>query len=369
MGIGCLLSPLGCSTTSVAKATLGDLFNAMTSWVLASVSWVLGTTGHVLNSTGDPTSVVHAASGEYTSLVTLAPVLLLVGLVVATVHGVVRNDPGSLWRVYLGVAPAAVLAVVIARPIATDILAATDELTTGASASVARHVPVLGAQVAALAGSTPGFGLLLVSLAVAVGGWLLWCELVVRAVVLTLLVVLVPVVVPLVTIPALRRVGWRLFETFIAVALSKVLIVIALSVGFGELRGGSVTAVVTGAVTIVLATFSPFVLLRLVPLVEQSAMQHVAGLRQRFTQSVQALPSSPLGAAARAIGPEPPLPPAPERPEDLGFDLWEGDGEIPMPPQGGEPPKAPVGQARRRGGHVAYYSDGRGPVVGWHFDE
>ncbi len=369
MGVSCLLSPLGCATTSMAKATLGDIFNAMTSWVLASVSWVLRTTGHVLISTGDPSAVVRAASGEYATLMSLAPVLLLVGLVIATIHGVVRNDPGSLWRVYLGVAPGAVLAIVCARPLARIVLAATDALTAGASASVANHVPVLGAQVSVLAGSTPGFGLLLVALAVAVGGWLLWCELVVRAVVLTLLIVLVPVVVPLVTVPALRRIGWRLVETFVAVALSKVLIVIALSVGFAELRGGSVTAVVTGAVTIMLATFSPFVLLRLVPMVEQSAMQHVAGLRQRFTHSIQSLPSSPLGAAARAIGPEPPLPAAPERPEDLGFGLWEGDDEIPMPPQGGEPPKAPVGQARRRGGHVAYYSDGKGPVVGWHFDE
>ncbi len=369
MGISCLLAPLGCATTSVAKATLGDIFNAMTSWVLASVSWVLNTTGHDLTTTGQPAAVVRAASSEYATLSNLAPELLLVGLVIATVHGVVHNDPGSLWRVYLGVAPAAVLAIVSARPLAALVLGATDELTTGASASVAQHVPVLAAQVSVLSGTTPGFGLLLVALAVAVGGWLLWCELVVRAVVLTLLLVLVPVVVPLVTVPALRRIGWRLVETFVVVALSKVLIVIALSVGFGELRGGSVTAVVTGAVTIVLATVSPFVLLRLVPIVEQSALHHVAGLRQRFTQSVQSLPSSPLGVAARAIGPEPPLPAAPERPEDLGLGVWESDGEMPMPPQDGERPKAPVGQARRRGGHVAYYSDGRGPVVGWHFDE
>ncbi len=369
MGVSCLLSPLGCATRSVAKATLGDVFNAMTSWVLASVTWMLTTTGHVLTSTGDPTSVVRAASNEYLTLLTLSPVLLLIGLVVATIHGIVHNDPGSLWRVYLGVAPLAVFGVVFARPLARLVLTATDEMTSGAAGSVARHVPTLAAQVSVLSNSTPGFGLFLVAIAVVIGGWLLWCELVVRAVVLTLLIVLVPVVVPLVTIPALRRIGWRLVETFFAVAVSKVLIVIALSVGFDELRGGSAMAVVTGAVTLALATFSPFVLLRLVPLLEQSAMQNVAGLRQRFTHSVQALPSSPVVAAARALGPEPPMPPAPDRPEDLGFGMWEGDEEFPMPPQDGEQAKAPVGLARRRGGHVAYYSDGKGPVVGWHFDE
>ncbi len=369
MGIACLLSPLGCASTSVAKATLGDLFDAMTSWVLDSVSWLLTTTGHVLNATGEPSSVVGAASGEFSTLAAVAPVLLLIGLVVATINGVVHGDPGSIWRVYLGVAPAAVLAITLARPLARLLLSATDELTSGAAGSVARHVPLLAADANAIAASTPGFGMFLVALAIVVGGWLLWCELVVRAVVLTLLIVLVPVVVPLVTVPALRRVGWRLVETFLAVALSKVVVVIALAVGFDEMTGGSLATVVTGATTLVLATFSPFVLLRLVPLIEQSALHHVAGLRQRFTSSVVSLPSSPVGAAARALSPEPAMPPVPERPDDLGFAMWESDGEVPMPPQDGEAPKAPVGEPRLRGGHVAYYHDGRGPVVGWHFDE
>ncbi len=365
MGIGCLLSPLGCASTTVAKATLGDVFTALTSWVLDSVSWLLSATSRVLNAAGEPTSVVHAASREYTTLLTLAPVLLLIGLVVATIHGVVHGDAGSLWRVYLGVAPAAVLAITLARPLAQLILSATDELASGAAGSVARHVPLLAADANAIASSTPGFGMFLVASAIVVGGWLLWCELIVRAVVLTL----VPVVVPLVTIPAMRRVGWRLVETFLAVALSKVVIVIALAVGFDELGGGSLTTVVTGATTLVLATFSPFVLLRLVPLIEQSALHQVAGMRQRLTSSVQALPSSPVGAAVRALTPEEPLPPAPERPVDLGFPVWESEGDVPMPPQDGERPKPPVGQPRLRGGHVVYESDSMGPVVGWHFDE
>jgi len=123
---------------------------------------------------------------------------------------------------------------------------------------------------------------------------LLWCELIIRSVVLTLLLVLVPVIVPLSTFPAMRRLGWRLAETFIAVASSKLLIVIALSLGLDELEGGSVTVAITGAVTLLLATCTPFVLLRVIPFVEQSALHNLEGIRQRFTRSVQNAPSSPL---------------------------------------------------------------------------
>ena len=46
----------------------------------------------------------------------------MVGLLVATLQAVRHGDAASLWRVYLGVAPACVLAIFVARPIATLIL-------------------------------------------------------------------------------------------------------------------------------------------------------------------------------------------------------------------------------------------------------
>ena len=120
--------------------------------------------------------------------------------------------------------------------------------------------------------------LFLLAARVVFGTWVLWCELIVRAVVLTLLLVLVPVIVPLATFPAGRRLGWRLAETFLAVAASKFLIVITLSLGFDELLGSSATQIITGAVTLMLATFSPFTLLKLIPFVETAAMHNLEGV-------------------------------------------------------------------------------------------
>jgi hypothetical protein len=40
-----------------------------------------------------------------------------------------------------------------------------------------------------------------------------------------------------------------------------------------------------------------------------------------------------------------------------------------MPPHDGERPPPPIGTPSVRGGHVAYFTDAMGPVVGWHFDE
>jgi hypothetical protein len=366
----CFVNPVQCATTSLAKATLGDLFVALTNWVLSSVSWLLHSTAAVLNATGDPASITRAATPEFMTLATVAPVLLLISLLVSALHSLRHGDAGALWRTFLGVAPACVVAVAAARPVASLVLRAVDQLCATAASSVASgEVTVSKALVALTTAGTPGFGLFVLAALVVVGGVLLWCELVIRAVVLTLLIVLVPVVVPFAAIPAMRRVGWRLAETFLAVALSKFLIVVTLALGLGELTGAGATTVVTGAVTLVLASATPFVILRLIPFVEQSALHGVDGLRQRATRAAAGATRSPAGLAVAAMTPAV-VPPGPApRPEDWGIPLWEPGPDFEVPAYDGEPPAPPVGEPRLRRGHVAYSTDDMGPVIGWHFDE
>ncbi len=364
----CLASPVGCAATTLARATVGDVFGGVTAWITASVSWLLGAAGHVLASASDPTIVVSAARQEYGVLVGVAPLVMLVGLMVATLQAVRHGDASSLWRVYFGVVPASVVAIVAAPSVAVLALRAVDQLSRVAATTDAQRATQLARVFAQLPSTTPGFGILLLAGGVVVGCWLLWCELIVRTVILTLLLVLVPVAAALAPLPATRRLGWRLAETFAAVASTKFLIVVALALGLDELRGSSATQLVTGAVTLALAVASPYVLLRVMPFVEQSALHHLDGLRQRAARAAARVPSSPVGRAVRSLTPD--IVPTPyEAPEDLGLTMWPGVPEAPMPPTDGEPPAPPVGTPQLRGGHVVHYSDEGGPVVGWHFDE
>ncbi len=369
MGLSCVGDPVGCGVRAVTHVAVGGVFGALTDWVVTSVAWLLGALGHVLAATGRPHDVLAAAAPEYHVLAAIAPALLLVGLGVATIQGIAHADAAALWRVYLGVAPAAIAAVVWGPALARVVLVVADQLSTGAAGAAARQVPPLAAAVQLAAAATPGFGAFTLAILMTVGAWLLWCELVVRGIVLTLLIVVTPLVVPLVTIPSLRRLGWRLAETFVAVALSKVVIMVALVVGLDELHGSSVLVVVAGAVTLLIATASPFVVLRLVPWMEQSALHHASGLRQRATHAAAALPSSPVVAAARALAPEPPFGPPASRGPDFGIPEWPSEGEVPMPEQPETPVTFPLGPARLRHGHKVILKDDMGPVIGWHWDD
>lgn len=367
-GFFCIFTPTSC-VAKIAKSTFGDLFNALTSWIVDSVEWLLGGVGKVLSSASDPATVLTGAKDEFTNLLVLAPILLMIGLLVTTLQALRHADAASLWRVYLGVAPACVAGVVLARPLASLILQAVNQMSVSAAGGVAHHEATIAKALLLLAPTTPGFAVFALASVVVVGAILLWFELIVRTVVLTLLLVLVPIVVPLSTFPALRRLGWRLAETFLAVAASKFLIVVTLVLGLNELTGNSATEIITGAVTLLLATCTPFLLLKVIPFVEQSALHHLEGLRSRATRAASNASSSPVAQVARAMTPASPVPGPPERPEDLGLETWPGTPETPMPNYDGESPPPPIGRPRPRGGHVAYRHDEGGPVVGWHFDE
>lgn len=366
---GCIFHPLSCVTHAATSVVVGGFFNSLTNWILNSVGWFLTSAGAVLNSATEPNTVIRSATTEFNVLVNLSPGLLMVGLLVATLQAVRHGDAASLWRVYLGVAPACVLGIFLARPFATLILETVNQLSSSASSTVIDRQTELSNALSSVATAAPAFALFVLAIAVVIGSWLLWCELIVRAVVLTLLLVLVPVIVPLATFPAGRRLGWRLAETFLAVAVSKFLIVVTLTLGFDELLGSSATQVITGALTLILASGSPFLLLKVIPFVETAALHNLEGVRSRVTKSVTNIPSSPLGQAVSAMMPGAPLPGPEERPEDLGLGMWEGGPEAPMPVATGVKLPPPVGTPTPRGGHVAYRTDEMGPVVGWHFDE
>jgi hypothetical protein len=364
----CIVSPASC-VTSVARSTTNDLFNALTSWIVASVQWFLGAVGKVLMTASEPSTVLSGAKAEFTTLLVLAPVLMMIGLLVTTLQALRHGEASMLWRVYLGVAPACVAGIALARPLASLVLQAVNQMSATAASSVAQHEASLAQALTGLTPSTPGFGVFLLASLVVIGAVLLWCELIVRTVILTLLLVLVPIVVPLSTFPSMRRLSWRLCETFLAVAASKFIIVVALVLGLGELQGSSATEVITGAVTLLLATGTPFLLLRVIPFIEQSALHNLEGLRSRATRAVTNAPSSPVANVVRSLAPQVPVPGPPERAEDLGLETWPGTPETPMPSFDGERPPPPIGTPRLRGGHVAYRRDEGGPVVGWHFDE
>lgn len=366
--LGCFLDPASCLTT-IGKSTMSDLFAALTSWVAGSVEWVLTACANVLAAPSDASSVVTVATGEYDRLLVVVPFLLLLSMLIATIQRLKAHDAGGLWRLYFGVLPAAILMIVCAPTFAHDVLQVTNDVASYLVGPSTINGSTLATMIASLSTVVPGFGIFLMALLMIVGSLLLWCELVVRDVVLSFLLVLVPLVAAFFPLTSLRRATWRLIETFCLTAVSKVVVVLTLALGFAEVTSNATITIVTGAVTLFLATASPFILLRLVPVLESSALQGVDLLRQRALHTLATAPQSPWVRTAQALLPAVEMPP-PSTPEDYGIPMWETTGEVvSVPDYDGPRPLPPTGTPVVRHGHKHIYTDEGGPVIGWHWDD
>jgi hypothetical protein len=137
--------------------------------------------------------------------------------------------------------------------------------------------------------------LLLIALVIAVAAFVLWLELLIRAAAVYVAVLFLPLALASLVWPAVSHWCRRLVETLAALILSKFVIVATLSLAAGAVSSGTAgsgahgsgfSSVLAGGALLVMATFVPFAILRMIPAVEAGAVGHLDGLRARGTSAV-----------------------------------------------------------------------------------
>ncbi len=363
----CTVAPELCGVSSVGAGLANSFFGGATGWIASSSAWVWHGLGAFLSATSSTAVVTDAARPEYNVLLRVAPLVALCAFLANVLTGLRHGDSAHLARDVLWATPVLIFAAITAVPLAGVVLDVVNALSSAAAGSATTFLSTLGTTAGTYPSTVPGFAQMLLDLAGVVGALLLWFELVVRNAVLALLVCLAPIIAAAALWAPLRRLAVRLVETFVAVALSKFVIVVALSLGASAAAPLKGEVALTGIAVVALAVLVPFSLLRVVPLLEASALHALEGTRQRATSGARRVAGTATNAAL-SLTPLPP-PGPPERPADLGLPMWPGGPEPTFPEPPDEPPVPPVGTPTVRRGHVAYLRDRFGPVIGWHFDE
>lgn len=365
----CILNPIGCATNDVTSGLLSVFTSGITSWVGRATAWGWRQLSSFLGDASSPAVVVTTARPEFQTLLEIAPIAAVCALGANALTFLRRSDVGGLLRETLITAPLVIIATVCAIPIASGILSVTNALCATATVHAASAADQLANASSGL--GAPGFDVLLLDLAGVLASLLLWFELILRNAALSLLLVLSPVVLALALWAPMRRLALRLVETFVALALAKFVIVVALALALSTTTTDSPNVLLTGVAVALLATLSPYLLLRLVPLVESSAAHAFEGVRQRVTRATAKGVTTAVQVGSGMLPAVEPTPP--ERPEDLGIPWWPDSPWPEFPPLEGtppaEPPEPPIGEPTLRTGHRAYRTDEYGPVIGWHFDE
>jgi hypothetical protein len=287
---------------------VGGILGALSSWVAGGAAWLLSQIGGVLSSS---TSIDLGASwftDHYRTMVGLAAVVLLPLLLLSVIQAVYRQSAAVLVRVVAVQLPLALVLAGAAVELVQLALSATDALSAtmaaGSGSDIQQVLTKVAATLAAQAagGPAPAFVVLVAALLVAMGALTLWVELLVREAAVYVAVLFLPLGLASLVWPAISHWCRRLVDTLVALVLAKFVIVAVLSLAAGALAAGSGTgfaSVLGGGALLLLAAFTPFTLLRLVPAVEAGAVHQLEGARQRVQQAAGSAPRSAANVALR----------------------------------------------------------------------
>lgn len=268
---------------SVGQAVANAIVSAFSRFVDSSASWILG---HVL-ALATSTTTINLGSSWFirreTLMVTLMALLLVPLLIAGTISAVAHQDLRRLARTWLVGLPASIVATTLVIGLTTTALQLADAMTslvTSADSLDAYHVLT---DVPGLPGLPPPVATSL-CIIVLLGALAVWLELVVRSAAVYVAVFFLPLALAAMVWPAAAHMARRLIEGLAALVLMKFVIVATLSLGAAAVRSGNgVDQVAAGIAVLLIAAFAPYVLFRMVPVVEAASIGHLAGLsRQPF---------------------------------------------------------------------------------------
>lgn len=326
-GLAAGFDPTGAGLQVSTKGLLGGLMKGaqhlVERWILSGTASLVEACGRAIQAASAP-SFGSAFQGELAVLEHLGAVLALLFLLFAVIQAIVRQDLSGLLRAVLLRLPVALLLGGGAAELVVVALKATDEMSSALAGSPGTAVGALVQHVAALlAGTGPtsvvdeGFAGLAVALVAAGVSLVLWLELVVRSAAIVVATLFLPLALAGIVWQESARWAKRLAETLTALVLAKLVVVAVLVLAARTVSSSAgLDGLVQATALLLLATLSPFSLLRLIPMVEAGAVGHLDGLgRRSATRAAGA--ALQIGGTLRAR--------AAERSSGLG-----GDGGIPM---------------------------------------
>ncbi len=301
----------------------------ISSWILGAVGELVDGSLNFLKTAAHPNveaAWFSGANSPYATVRNLAGVLLLAFVFLAIIQGLLAGDTTGMIRRVAADLPTAIIGMVVTVTVVAKLVELTDSLSTGVLAQSdgqALHF-VSGFGTAVTAG-TNGFAAVIVGLVAVIAALMLWIELMVRSVLVYLLVALCPLGFAAMVWPAAKGVVRKMIELLVAVIVSKLVVCIALSIGVAALSGAGTPTpgagvgdgsaqglggLLVGTAILGLAAFSPFLVLKLMPLAEAALIaQGVSRSPVRAAQSagtnayhVQALGRLAGGASGRSAG-------------------------------------------------------------------
>jgi hypothetical protein len=313
---GKALDPLKEAAASLSKG----VFNQITTWATDGAVWLLGEVVELTEKTTSPDLLSKGFLRQYKAMAAIAVVLALLMVLFAVLESLGRGDAGMLWRVFLINVPVAAIATSAAYVLVQLLIATTDGFSEAIGHSTANDTHAffkgavgalaeVGGGAGALAGTATGgpgtatatgaaagaaavplFVGFIAAILAAFAAFLVWIELLMRDAAIYVVALFMPMAIAASIWPRWISALRRSAELTIVIVFSKFVIVaiIALAASLLAHNEGKVEQVLAAGALLLLASFSPLVLFKLVPFAE-GAVSSAYNRQSAGGASVQAL--------------------------------------------------------------------------------
>jgi len=303
---------------AAASAAGDQVMAGVTAWVADAAGWFVRTIGDAIDKSTTPAVDSGWFRDYYGQMAQLGALLAIPMIVAVVLQALLRQDWTLLGRAAVMYIPLAFLLTGMAILVTQALLAATDEMSAWASqgtgsnageflSDVAGTFKKYGGTGAATSGpagaAIPLFAIFVLALVTVVGAFTVWLELVLREASIYAVVAFLPIFFVAMIWPRGGAIARRGVEILIALILSKFVLVVIFALAVAGLGRGedAFGGALAGAALLVLAAFSPWVLFRLIPLVEHGAMSAAGGQRGAL-KSGAATALAPAQAMGHQIG-------------------------------------------------------------------
>ena len=287
--IGALTSPV----SGALKGVGNDVLKQIATWVSEGAAWLMGRVAKAIDSSTSPHLDTRGFLQQYGKMAEIAVVMAAAMLLLAVLEGLAQGSLASLARTAFFDLPLALIGTSVAFVVVQLLLGATDGLCEAVSGSTsadsqrffaeAIHSLAVAGAVAggALSGTAGGgppngavavplFVTFLVAVIAAFAAFFVWIELLMRDAAIYVVALFVPLSLAASIWPRWSGALRRTAELLVVVIASKFVIVAILSLAASLLahNAGQVEQILAASALMLLACFSPIVLLRLVPFAE-----------------------------------------------------------------------------------------------------
>ena len=294
--VGAVTSPV----TGALKDVGNGVLNQVATWVSQGAAWLIGRVAKAIDASTSPRLDTRGFLDQYAKMAEIAVVMAAAMLLLAVLEGLAQGSLAALARTAFLDLPLALIGTSVAFVVVQLLLGATDGLSEAISSSTAGESQrffadaihslvaaggapggaigassgggAAGAALGAAGGSVeaPLFVTFLVAVIGAFAAFFVWIELLMRDAAIYVVALFVPLSLAASIWPRWSGALRRTVELLLVVIASKFVIVAILSLAGSLLahNAGQVEQILAASALMLLACFSPIVLLRLVPFAE-----------------------------------------------------------------------------------------------------